>query len=1085
MCTRCACCLIVALLVFLPVTRTCGQTVPHLVFSGHVYDAETGAPLPGANVFIAGTTRGAATDDAGYFVIPGLALGTHELVVSFLGYEGQSQRVRVTTPEDRVFEFRLSPAVLKTEGVEVIGLSDHEREKRFKTFKKYFLGVSRNASQCEVLNPEVLDYEVDDASGRFLARARAPLQIENRALGYLLHFVLDEFELRESRHFIRYRGRVGFTEMVPRDDDEVRRWKERRERAYQGSLRHFLSALVRDALWEEGFLLLSEEESRQAAYAGVPGNRPASRVKGLGPEDILTPGELPFERRLRFPGYLKVIYYKELPSGEYLKFRQFAGRRLPTSEDEQVSYIALNQPGALITTDGRVEDTYAITKFGYWFFERVAELLPEEYRPFSDTPAPVEAATAEDWAPVVRRGIAAVREGRYEAGEAALAPVMAAAPDYVLDGEGSVAYWLGRAHAAREQWDAALRVWSEGSERLRLAGRFDPILADSFVEQTFSRQNQDAYVPAVAAYFDLLLRADRPMPEAVQRVVLRHLTPVLPLLTDAERGAVVDGTPGPLLQGLRLHPGAGAYLVSWWQRRDPLPASALNEAVAEHLARVAYARANYAFDGSPQGFDDRGAAYVRYGPPYVQVSIPVDLAHATQVLRENAYPLPGAIIPPMNEFWTYRHVDDLIHYLFILDGGRYQEASPEDLIPRELKSAHKRVGRGHSNPATLDNPNGTQTPSNQALAEALFETWKSIYTQLAIYHPDYEKQVEELAFHESDLQATRAGANSITASALSFVNGAELRFDALAREAVRKREEEAPRRYSRLLQQLRPLPVEVRLARFMDPDGSTRTTLFWSHRPGTLALNKDLRAQLLPPGSAPPERFFVEMVANLHTRDFRARTPTGVTYLAANVPQGEGSPVQTIDLVGSTAPYHISVQWDEFMMAEDMDGQVAKGAYLRTGVAHMNDLAPLNADPGVLEMSDLVPVLLKDRFRPAGIDERRETAPDPYPYRTLDPEMPLGLLFEIYHLTYGEDDQAHYTVEYEIVRDPDRRGEKRTSVQTASSVDATTARETMGVDLGVVERDGPITIIVRVTDTSTGQTVERDIGFALKKARPD
>ena len=43
----------------------------------------------------------------------------------------------------------------------------------------------------------------------------------------------------------------------------------------------------------------------------------------------------------------------------------------------------------------------------------------------------------------------------------------------------------------------------------------------------------------------------------------------------------------------------------------------------------------------------------------------------------------------------------------------------------------------------------------------------------------------------------------------------------------------------------------------------------------------------------------------------------------------------------------------------------------------------------------------------------------------------------------------------------------------------------IALDLGVVERDGPITIIVRVTDTSTGQTVERDIGFALKKARPD
>ena len=54
---------------------------------GRVRDAETGEPLPGANVYLENADRGTSTGLDGEFEIPGVAEGSHTLVASFIGYE--------------------------------------------------------------------------------------------------------------------------------------------------------------------------------------------------------------------------------------------------------------------------------------------------------------------------------------------------------------------------------------------------------------------------------------------------------------------------------------------------------------------------------------------------------------------------------------------------------------------------------------------------------------------------------------------------------------------------------------------------------------------------------------------------------------------------------------------------------------------------------------------------------------------------------------------------------------------------------------------------------------------------------------
>ncbi|GIV59029.1 MAG: hypothetical protein KatS3mg043_0118 [Rhodothermaceae bacterium] len=1051
--------------------------------TGQVYDAETGEPLSGASVFLAGTLAGAATDARGGFILENVPAGTYELVASFVGYVAEAQSVRLAGADTLAFTFRLEPRPVEAGAVEVVALSDRTRRRWFERFRRFFLGVSENASKCEILNPEVLAYEVaEDERERFIVRAQAPLLIENRALGYRLHFVLDEFELRERQRFVKYRGRVGFTELTPADEEERKAWARRRRAAYEGSFRHFLTALVRDRLWDEGFMLLSEEKARQSLYAGVPGGRPAPRVSGVEPHEILFPGDLPFERRLDFPGYLKVVYFRERPAAPYLKFREFAARRMPTSDDEQISYIALNRPGVLVTTDGIVEDTYAVTKFGYWYFERVAEMLPREYHP-EGVEVPVAGANLTEAAlqAAVAAGVRAVAQEAYEEAVGHLAPVLATDPGFFTGEAGTAAYWLGVAYEALDRPAAARRAWQQGLDGLAGRQRFEIRMADAFIRNVFTRQDRDAYEQAAEAYLTLLERAGQDLPPAEAGIVRRHVAQMLPVLSDEERRRVVEGTPGPLGQGLRLHPDAGAFLATWWRRQDPLPATALNERVAEHLARVAYALRHFAFDGALAGFDDRGTAYVRYGPPYSKNAIVVDVARATQVLRMNGYALPGPLIPPVNELWTYRHVDDRIYYLFVQKEGRYQEASSEDLIPETLRDAHKRRGVGHTNPITISNPSGDQLPANQVMAEALFALWKEVYAQLALYHPDFERPYEELERQEADIRATRAGsARTISASALSFVNSTEARFEAQAREARRRREAEAPRFHSRIGGMLEPLSVAYRTARFLDPDGTTRTELYWSHVPGSLPMSRRLRQEHWPGEAAPPGRFYLTMTMTLFSEDYRRRVPTEARYLAADLPAGAPAPVQIATVTGVTAPYHLAVQWDQYLPGNVAEGG-QPGAYLRTATARFDGLQPLQADPAVLEMSDLKPVYLEAPDRPVALENAGDaTAPVPFPFRTLHPGMDLSLAFEVYHLAYGDDEQVHYDIEVEVVTDPGGRAVRRTSARTRNTGSDTTARELIGIDLRRVDT-GPVRLVVRVTDMVTGRTVERSIDFDLAR----
>ena len=88
--------------------------------SGQVVSAESGEPIPGANVVIVGTQQGTSTNPEGQYTILNVSPGTYDLRASFVGYETQTiQGIEVNIDLTTTVNFELPEETVGLEGVTV------------------------------------------------------------------------------------------------------------------------------------------------------------------------------------------------------------------------------------------------------------------------------------------------------------------------------------------------------------------------------------------------------------------------------------------------------------------------------------------------------------------------------------------------------------------------------------------------------------------------------------------------------------------------------------------------------------------------------------------------------------------------------------------------------------------------------------------------------------------------------------------------------------------------------------------------------------------------------------------------------
>lgn len=380
-----------------------------LQITGTVIDSKTKMPLAGASVYLDHTTKATISSDSGKFVLKNISTGNYNLIISYVGYEAVSVPMSEQYNPQLKVELIQSTKSLK----EVVITADPHWEEYYSLFKMFFIG--KEAKQCIIKNPKTLSFHYNDTSYVLTAETSEPLIIENKALGYKVYYDLSYFVHYAGR--TSYSGYTRFEETTPTNNKEQKTWKSNREKAYYGSLTHFMHSLVNKELAEDGFVVKKLEKVKKPTS-----NHPVlQRWRGdefksqdtivtmrwngrdYSPKDttistnsnkwgekmgynILYPGNVTYESivtptsltgnyKLSFSNSL-FITYKEKKSTE-----DFWGYGSAYRPSFITSILTMLTPQTFVDIQGNLADPHAVIHEGYWATLRVADQLPFDYTP--------------------------------------------------------------------------------------------------------------------------------------------------------------------------------------------------------------------------------------------------------------------------------------------------------------------------------------------------------------------------------------------------------------------------------------------------------------------------------------------------------------------------------------------------------------------------------------------------------------------------------------------------------------------------------------------------------------------------------
>jgi hypothetical protein len=225
--------------------------------TGRVIDKVTQDPIETVSVYFDNTTIGTTTDENGDFVITYSDAVQSTLVISFLGYE--KVLIGDYRNRDTIFvELEEASNLLDEVYLEYDdGLS---RRQKLRLFRKEFLGRSSFGKSCKILNENDLTLRYNQRDQALYASSRVPLKVKNKALQYEVSYDIIDFEVQyrivnlETQNFVpnsvSYQGTAFFKDL---EKSKKKKVIKNRERAYRGSVQHFMRSIYNKNLKEEGY----------------------------------------------------------------------------------------------------------------------------------------------------------------------------------------------------------------------------------------------------------------------------------------------------------------------------------------------------------------------------------------------------------------------------------------------------------------------------------------------------------------------------------------------------------------------------------------------------------------------------------------------------------------------------------------------------------------------------------------------------------------------------------------------------------------------------------------------------------------
>lgn len=382
--------------------------------SGKVTDPISGEGLASVNIFLANTSIGTSSGADGSFRLQNIPEGKYDLIASSVGYKPYFFSVDLSnTGNGYTQEVKVNIA-LEAEVKELNEITVHTDTtnwaRNYRDFKQLFIGQTKWAKSCEILNPKVLHLYFDPKEQVLVAHAKEPLIIIQRELGYKIHYYLYQFEFEARTGRLMVYGVPHFEEIPILKERLIKKRDRARKQVYQGSVVHFMRSFAQNRLKENGFQM-------RKIYSIKNKKRPSTQflnqnIKRLsGNKKNITirlsdakPDSLSYFLRLKSqPEELDSIAPTLYTGQEFWNsqsgiFEKIDGRyEIQFNEREEIEYLPLTgrkvtenqkshftflQPNLKIYRNGYYEDVRSLFLTGYLsWHEKIATLLPLEFEP--------------------------------------------------------------------------------------------------------------------------------------------------------------------------------------------------------------------------------------------------------------------------------------------------------------------------------------------------------------------------------------------------------------------------------------------------------------------------------------------------------------------------------------------------------------------------------------------------------------------------------------------------------------------------------------------------------------------------------
>ncbi|MEZ4900637.1 MAG: TonB-dependent receptor [Spirosomataceae bacterium] len=339
------------------------------VVIGNVRDAQTNEPVSFAVVYINNTANATETDEKGGYVLKNVFNhvrgGSVEMVVSSLGYTTFRQKISDSSQDTLRLDLVLASRAIVE--VSVKGKRDKQWERQYRKFEDAFLGRNENARKSKILNPWVVDFEGDN--NEFSASSSKIIEVENKPLGYKIFFELQRFALSPMRS--SFAGLARFEEIKITDAAQKEAVETRRQKAYEGSERHFFKALAEKRLKQEGFVVyeVNPNYNEKNSFSHL-NPQLGKRLLPLADTTTVRAGRFPFSKEIIAPNELEILNTNTIS-------------RVGTYQDAPfpVSWLRIKGGKAEVTNMGLLFDTNRSEWAGDIAERRILDMLPLDYEP--------------------------------------------------------------------------------------------------------------------------------------------------------------------------------------------------------------------------------------------------------------------------------------------------------------------------------------------------------------------------------------------------------------------------------------------------------------------------------------------------------------------------------------------------------------------------------------------------------------------------------------------------------------------------------------------------------------------------------